>query len=622
MPLTDTAVRLAKPAGKNYTLKDGDGLALFVGANGAKHWHFRFSWVGKQPRISLGTYPEISLKEARELRDQARALVAKGIDPRITRRHERKTMLLAASNTFKVVFRSWRDFKALSLKTGRQSTLSQIDRIFEKDLLPTLGPQSIFDITRSNLLEVLRKIERRRAFTTAEKCRTWLNQLFRYAMVEVDLQSNPAADLDIVAMPKPRVKHNPFLRMEQMPTLLAKLHRYRGDLNTQLGLRLLLLTGVRTGELRSAVPNQFDLERNLWIIPAESVKQLQAQMRKESTDCTEIPPYLVPLPRQAVAIVRELLRAMTPAQRYLLSHRGKPRERISENTLNAALKRMGYKDQLTGHGIRATVSTALNELGYQKDWVEAQLSHADTNQIRASYNHAEYVEQRRAMMQDWADRVDQWEMQGLQVDADTAPTMLRKRRGDGRPLSPVPAVELLPLRESQLKVAPDEVAAGEGDGTENTPVLTLIARKDQRPQPVLTDIQRERALMLATFESSHCLPLPAFAKLVGKSRHQINRDIQARRLLSLSMGNRGQRIPDWQLDPVRQDFTRAVLARVDLDSWIIYRALCEPVEPLGGLCPLEAVVTGAAREAMHAVLDVLGLLGEPERLVATLAQVV
>lgn len=619
MPLTDTAVRLAKPAGKDYTLKDGDGLALFVGANGAKHWHFRFSWVGKQPRISLGTYPEISLKEARELRDQARALVAKGIDPRITRRHERTTMLLAASNTFKVVFRSWRDFKALSLKTGRQSTLSQIDRIFEKDLLPTLGPQSIFDITRGNLLEVLRKIERRRAFTTAEKCRTWLNQLFRYAMVEVDLQSNPAADLDIVAMPKPRVKHNPFLRMEQMPALLVKLHRYRGDLNTQLGLRLLLLTGVRTGELRSAVPKQFDLERSLWIIPAENVKQLQAQMRKESTDCTELPPYLVPLPRQAIAIVRELLRAMTPAQRYLLSHRSKPRERISENTLNAALKRMGYKDQLTGHGIRATVSTALNELGYHKDWVEAQLSHADTNQIRASYNHAEYVEQRRAMMQDWADRVDQWEIQGLQVDPDTAPTMLRKRRGDGRPLSRVHAVDLLPIRDGHVKVAPDEVAAGEGDGTENTPVLTLIARKDQRPQPVLTDIQRERALMLATFESSHCLPLPAFAKLVGKSRHQINRDIQARRLLSLSMGNRGQRIPDWQLDPVRQDFTRAVLARVDLDSWIIYRALCEPVEPLGGLCPLEAVVTGAAREAMHAVLDVLGLLGEPERLVAALA---
>jgi integrase len=623
MPLTDTAIRLAKPTGRDYTLKDGDGLALFVCASGAKNWHFRFSWAGKQPRISLGTYPEISLKEARELRDQARALVAKGVDPRIHRRQERKAAHLAASNTFEAVFRSWRDFKALSLKTGRQSTLSQIDRIFKKDLLPALGPQSIFKITRADLLEVLRKIERRGAHTTAEKCRTWFNQLFRYAMVEVELQSNPAADLDIVAMPKPRVKHNPFLRMEQLSAFLVKLRHYGGDLNTQLGLRLLLLTGVRTGELRSAVPEQFDLERSLWIVPPENVKQLQEQMRKKNKDCTEIPPYLVPLPRQAVAIVRELLRAKSPAQRYLLPHRSKPRERISENTLNAALKRMGYKDLLTGHGIRATVSTALNELGYHKDWVEAQLSHADTNQIRASYNHAEYVEQRRAMMQDWADRLDQWEMQGLQADPQMAPSMQRKRRGGDGPLSPVTAVEPLPIRDGHVEIAPAEVAAGEGDETEKSPVLTLIARNDQRPQPVLTDIQRERALMLATFESPHNLPLPAFAKLVGKSRHQINRDVQARRLLSLSMGNRGQRIPDWQLDPVRQDFTRAVLARVgDLDSWMLYRALCESVDTLGGLSPLEAVVAGAAREAMHAVLGVLGLLGEPERAVTALRQVV
>ncbi len=314
MPLTDTAIRLAKPTGRDYTLKDGDGLALFVGASGAKNWHFRFSWAGKQPRISLGTYPEISLKEARELRDQARALVAKGVAPRIHRRQERKAALLAASNTFEAVFRSWRDFKALSLKDGRQSTLSQVDRIFKKDLLPALGPQSIFEITRADLLEVLRKIEGRGAHTTAEKCRTWFNQLFRYAMVEVELQSNPAADLDIVAMPKPRVKHNPFLRMEQLPAFLVKLRHYGGDLNTQLGLRLLLLTGVRTGEMRSAVPEQFDLERSLWIVPPENVKQLQEQMRKKNKDCTEIPPYLVPLPRQAVAIVRELLRAKSPAQ--------------------------------------------------------------------------------------------------------------------------------------------------------------------------------------------------------------------------------------------------------------------------------------------------------------------
>lgn len=329
MLLTDIVVRQAKPGSRNYTLKDTDGLALFMSVAGAKSWHFRFSWGGKQPRISLGTYPEISLKEARELRDRARALVAKGIDPRVHRRQERQTSLASAEHTFEAVYERWRDFKALRLKEGRQSTLSQIRRIFKKDLLPSLGERSVFEITRADLVEVLRKIERRNALSMAEKCRTWLNQMFRYAMVEIDLEANPAADLDIVAMPQSMAQHNPFLRMEQIPAFLQKLRNYHGQANTQLGLRLLLLTGVRTGELRSAVPEQFDLERGLWVIPSDVVKQLQVRQRQERQ---EIPSYIVPLPRQAVAIVQHLLANMTPAQHYLLAHRSEPKERISENT--------------------------------------------------------------------------------------------------------------------------------------------------------------------------------------------------------------------------------------------------------------------------------------------------
>ncbi|ARA74865.1 integrase [Pectobacterium brasiliense] len=404
MALTDAVARQARTTGKAYTLNDSDGLSLFVTANGTKKWHFRFSLQGKQQRISLGSYPEFSLKQARQQRDELRAQLAGGVDPRSYRQQSNSAM----QNTFDAVFRQWRDFKALSLESGRQSTLSQIDRIFAKDVLPSLGSLSIFDVEPLHILDVLRRIERRKAFTTAEKIRTWLNQLFRYAKVEKGVRYNPASDLDIVAAPRPPVTHNPFLRMDELPAFLRTLRDYGGQETTKQGLRLLLLTGVRTGELRLAEPEQFDLKRGLWIIPPASVKPLQVRIRREGNS---VPAYVVPLPRQVIDIVKALLtlQKRRPAQRYLLPNCNNLQKRISENTLNSALKRMGYKDRLTGHGIRATISTALNELGYPKEWIEVQLSHADPNKIRAAYNHAVYVEQRRMMMQEWADRLERWE---------------------------------------------------------------------------------------------------------------------------------------------------------------------------------------------------------------------
>jgi len=408
MALTDAVVRQAKTTDKDYTLTDADGLLLFVSGKGAKKWHFRFTWLGKQQRIALGSYPEMPLKAAREERDALRAQIARGVDPRIHRLQSKVATLAAPTQTFAAVFKVWRDFKALSLKPGRQSTLSQMDRIFAKDVLPWLGHFDIFDVENTHLLEVLRRIERRKAFSMAEKVRTWLNQMFRYAMVERGLRHNPASDLDIVAAPKPPVAHNPFLRMEELPAFLHDLRHYKGQDTTKLGLRLLLLTGVRTGELRLAVPEQFDLERGLWIIPLVVVKQLQVKLRREGNT---VAPYVVPLSRQAMAIFRHLLQqhARSPAQRYFLPQSSDLKKRISENTLNGALHRMGYANRLTGHGIRATISTALNELGYRKEWIEVQLSHVDPNQVRAAYNHAAYVEQRRRMMQDWADLLDRWE---------------------------------------------------------------------------------------------------------------------------------------------------------------------------------------------------------------------
>lgn len=292
MALSDLTVRQAKTTGKRYTLSDNDCLGLMVSAAGGKSWQFRYYWLGKQKRLCLGGYPALSLREARIERDKAQALLARGIDPQVERDQKRHAAKLAGEYTFKTVFDAWVEHRRKELKEGRQSTLSQILRIFNKDVLPTLGRMSIYDIRRPQLLGVLAAIEKRKAFTTAEKVRTWFNQLFRYALVIAEgLEVNPAADLDVVAEPKPPVAHNPYLHLPEMPEFLQKLRLYnpRGW-QTQLGVRLLFLTGVRTGELRLAEPEQFDLDRGLWIIPPQIVKQLQDEMRKAGKRPQDVPP--------------------------------------------------------------------------------------------------------------------------------------------------------------------------------------------------------------------------------------------------------------------------------------------------------------------------------------------
>jgi integrase len=411
MALSDMAVRQAKAAGKVYTLNDIDGLSLSISARGGKSWHFRYYWQGKQKRISLGTYPETSLREARQTRDEARALLAKGVNPRVHRRQERLAGRLADENIFDLVFTQWMEHRKLEIKTaGKRSTHYKIMQVFSKDILPFLGKLPIHEIKRGDLLEVVARIEHRNALTIARFVRGWLRQVFRYALVKVPgLENNPAADLGIVAVPQRPTRHNPFLRMDGLPEFLRTLRAHESE-PVRRALFLLLLTGVRTGELRQATPGQFDLERGLWTIPPENVKQLQRKMRK-SGGCRslDIPSYLVPLSTQAMEIVRELLGWRGLAQRYLLAHRDDSQKRLGENALNEALRSLGYGGRLTGHGMRGTLSTALNEIGYPRVWVEAQLSHSDPNQVRAAYNHAEYLEQRRRMMQDWADRLDLFE---------------------------------------------------------------------------------------------------------------------------------------------------------------------------------------------------------------------
>ena len=589
MALSDLVVRQAKATGKAYTLPDIDGLSLAVTATGSKSWHFRYYWMKEPKRMSLGTYPEVSLREARALRDEARALVAKDINPRLHRKQKRAAVKLAGENTFEAIYKKWLAHRELGLKKGRQTTLSILPRVFAKDVLPLLGKRSIYDIKRPDLLEVIARIERRKALSVAEKVRTWFNQMFRYALVVVPgLEQNPASDLDVVALPLPPVNHNPFLRMAELPKLLQRLRKYRGRLQTQLGLRLLLFTGVRTGELRLATPDQFDLDRGLWIIPPEVVKQLQVDMRRKRQLPKDIPPYIVPLSVQAIEIVRHLLEQLKPAQHYLFRHDSELKKRMSENTLNGALKRMGYRDLLTGHGIRGTMSTALNEIGYPKVWVDAQLSHVDPNKVSATYNHAEYVEQRRRMMQDWADRLDLFEQN--MVEAASMPLTIHL---EGVPVlsdeeaasaTPKPAAASAPLL---IVTRPGDAMPLVSAETHRLPAVPLPRSVMEEP---LSDIQRQRMELVDVFEAPHNLPVAEYAKMAGKSRRWISYEIKAGNLLALNLGNRGQRVPDWHLDPVKHALIQAVLKLTrGADPWQIYNALLQPRAKLRGGSALESV---------------------------------
>ncbi len=397
MPLTDTAARQAKPQDKAYTIMDGDGLSLYVAPNGTKSWHFRFSWHGKQPRMSLGTYPEISLRDARGRRDEARALVAKGIDPRSERRQAKAEAAVQQENTFEAVANRWHAFKLPRWAEARKGSAVQSRFYLDKDLIPELGDKPLAEIKRGDVLEAMRRVERRGALNSARKCRSWLHEIFRYGMAEGLIEVNPAADLDIVAVPEPPEQHNPFLRREELREFLLVLRDARMAEYVRSAIRLLLLTGVRTIELRTATFDQFDFDQALWTIPPGVVKQLQKRVRTKSG---EIPPYLVPLSRQAMEEAKRV-HQLTGRYRLLIAGRNDPRQPISDGTVNSALKRIGYQGRLTGHGLRATLSTALNEMGYNEKWIDAQLSH-----IGDAYNHAEFVEQRRGMMQDWADYLD------------------------------------------------------------------------------------------------------------------------------------------------------------------------------------------------------------------------
>lgn len=389
MLLTDTAIRNAKPGPKIQKLKDGDGLFLFVMPNGGKWWRFRYRFEGAEKMLSFGTYPEVPLKLARERRDEARAQVAACTDPSAHRKDQRRQDRLVLANTFLALANDWFDHKCAS--GWSKSSADKARFYLDKDLIPALGERPASSITRLDLVELIRRVEQRRAFNVAKKMRGWLSQIFRRAVATGILEHDPASELGVVMVRAPKAKPHASLPLEELPAFLRALSGYEGSPLTLHAINLLLLTGVRPGELRNAKWSEVDFNNMTWSVPAERMK-----MRR---------PHIVPLPRQAVTIFREL-RIITGHLSLLFPSRDDREKPMSENTINTAFSRIGYKGRQTGHGFRHLLSTALNEKGHNRDWIERQLSHGDSDEIRGIYNHAEYIEQRRTMMQAWADHLD------------------------------------------------------------------------------------------------------------------------------------------------------------------------------------------------------------------------
>jgi len=398
MSLSDVAIRNAKAKDKNYTLTDRDGLSLLIRTSGTKSWIFRFYIDGKQQNMSFGVYPAITLQIARDLCLQARRQLAQGIDPRLERKQRQHKAKALRQNTFAALAERWYEFRKPRFNASeRNSKARQIRLYLDKDILPKLGDIPIKEITRADVIALIRRVESRGTLHISSYIRGWLKQIFRFGIAEGIVEHNLAADLDIVAIPKPPAKHNPYLKTAELAEFFQALNNHPVQEYTRLAIKVLFLTAVRTGELRYATINQFNFKQQLWIIPAANVKQLKKE--------TKAADYVVPLSRQAVESIKRLHK-ITGEYTLILPGRNDPSKPISDNTINVALKRMGYQHRLTGHGIRATISTALNEQGYNPDWIEAQLSHKGLNQIRATYNHAMYVEQRKEMMQNWADYLE------------------------------------------------------------------------------------------------------------------------------------------------------------------------------------------------------------------------
>lgn len=390
MPLSATAVENAKPGNKSFRLYDAGGLYLEIRPDppGGKWWRFAYRFARKRKLISVGTFPDVSLKEARKRRDHARGLLDDGVDPSAERQAAKRQAVSRNLNNFEAVAREW---YAKRSHMWVPTHTRDVKRRLETNLFPEIGARAIADIDAPELLAALRKIEHRGAHDLSHRVLQVAGQVFRYGVATGRCKRDPSGDLRGALTP-PKRRHQAAVTPEELPALLRAIDGYGelGDKLTGYALRLLALTFVRTGELIGATWDEIDLDEGIWIIPAERMK-----MKAE---------HVVPLSMQAVEVLRQV-RGLGGGGKLVLPGRN-PDKPLSNNTLLFALYRLGYKNKMTGHGFRAVASTILNERGFRSDVIERQLAHCERNTVRKSYNRAEYLPERQQMMQQWADMLD------------------------------------------------------------------------------------------------------------------------------------------------------------------------------------------------------------------------
>ena len=396
MELTVREIETAKPTSKQYKLADGKGLCLLVMPSGAKYWRWRYRFEGIEKMMSLGEYPEVGLKEARERLTEARKLWSSGIDPLAERKaaadaklNKEREEQRKVENSFESVARAWWAWWKVGKSPRHAETV--ILRL-EADVFPAYGHKDMETVTPSDIRDVMLGVEGRGSRDVARRIHETTGQIFRYAIAHGMATRNPAADF------KPRdillqVKSENFARVDvkDLPELLAKMDDYWGDAITRFALKLVAYTFVRTSELIEAPWPEFDLDNALWVIPAERMKMGTM--------------HIVPLSRQAVEVLRAL-KLLTGNGRLLFPGAMDKTKPMSNNTILGALYRLGYKDRMTGHGFRGLASTILNENDFDEAHVEMQLAHLKRNKVAAAYNHAKYLKQRTMLMQWWADHLD------------------------------------------------------------------------------------------------------------------------------------------------------------------------------------------------------------------------
>jgi len=392
--LVDTAIKNAKLKEQPYKLTDGKGLYLLVKATG-KYFRFDYRFQGKRKTLALGVYPDVSLAGARERLAEARKLVADGIDPGEQRKMDKEAA--TDLNSLEAVAREW---FLKNKHTWMDNHAKDIITRLEANVFPWLGRTPIANVTAPMLLSVLRRIEDRGAIETAHRIKQMCGQVFRYAVATGRAERDPSADLRGALPPPPSKSMATITDPKEVAALLRAIRGYKGEVVTRCALRLAPLTFVRPGELRHAEWADIDLDQAEWKIPPEK--------RKLKKALKAIPQnfHFVPLSRQALAVLREL-QPLTGQGRYVFPSLRTDERPMSENTVNAALRRMGYaKDEMTGHGFRAMASTLLHEQGWPSDVIERQLAHKERNSVKAAYNYAQHIPERRKMMQAWADYLE------------------------------------------------------------------------------------------------------------------------------------------------------------------------------------------------------------------------